>query len=271
MKLPLRTIIIDDEQLALDRLRRMLGSYADVFAIITEAHNGAEGLNLIEKHKPDLIFLDIEMPLLNGFEMLARVSAMPMVVFATAYDQYAIRAFEENSVDYLLKPIENERLQKTVEKIKFRTEPQVEHGAEAEEKIVSSEETKEFYTQNLLRLLEKMQPKQEMHALSVKSGERILLIPLTDASHFEAEDKYVFLNTLDGQQYLLNHTLATLEEKLPPHFLRVSRSAIVNTHQIGEIQRYFNGKYLLVMRDHKATSLHSGSTYGDAIRRLLSI
>lgn len=275
MKLPLRTIIIDDEQLALDRLRRMLGSYADVFDIIAEAHNGAEGLDLIEKHKPDLIFLDIEMPLLNGFEMLARVSAMPMVVFATAYDQYAIRAFEENSVDYLLKPIENERLQKTVEKLKSRTETSdagklgLEDKEQAE--VPAPEETKEFYTQNLLKLLEKMQPKQEMHALSVKSGERILLIPLTEASHFEAEEKYVFLNTLDGQQYLLNHTLTNLEEKLPPHFLRVSRSAIINTHQIGEIQRYFNGKYLLVMRDRKATSLQSGSTYGDAIRQLLSI
>ena len=275
MKLPLRTIIIDDEQLALDRLRRMLGGYGDVFDIINEAHNGAEGLGLIEKHKPDLIFLDIEMPLLNGFEMLARVSAMPMIVFATAYDQYAIRAFEENSVDYLLKPIETERLQKTVEKIKSRKETSVDGEALFKEgestKIAALGETKEFYTQNLLRLLEKMQPKQEMHALSVKSGERILLIPITNVSHFEAEDKYVFLNALDGQQYLLNHTLTSLEEKLPAHFLRVSRSAIINTHQIGEIQRYFNGKYLLIMRDRKATSLQSGSTYGDAVRQLLSI
>ncbi len=262
MKLPLRTILIDDEQLALDRLRRMLGNYGGVFDIIAEAHNGAEGLELIEKHKPDLIFLDIEMPLLNGFEMLARVSAMPMVVFATAYDQYAIRAFEENSVDYLLKPIENERLQKTVEKIKTRTESKEEAQAE---------EAKDFYSQNLLKLLEEIQPKQEMHALSVKSGERILLIPLTEVSHFEAEDKYVFLNTLDGQQYLINHTLTSLAEKLPPHFLRVSRSAILNTHQIAEIQRYFDSKYLLVLRDRKATSLQSGSTYGNAIRQLLSI
>jgi len=273
MKLPLRTILIDDEQLALDRLRRMLGSYSDVFDIIAEARNGAEGLDLIERQKPELIFLDIEMPLLNGFEMLAKVSAMPMVIFATAYDQYAIRAFEENSVDYLLKPIESERLQKTVEKIKSRAESRKEKKVEPEEPANAyiPEETKEFYTQNLLRLLEKMQPKQEMHALSVKSGERILLIPLTDVSHFEAEEKYVFLNALDGQQYLLNHTLTSLEEKLPTHFLRVSRSAIINTHQIGEIQRYFNGKYLLVMRDRKATSLQSGSTYGEAIRQLLSI
>jgi two-component system, LytTR family, response regulator len=259
MKLPLRTLLIDDEQLALNRLRRLLGDYTDTFDIIAEGHNGAEGLQLVEKHKPDLIFLDIEMPLLNGFEMLAKVSIMPMVVFATAYDQYAIRAFEENSVDYLLKPIENERLQKTVARVCDRV------------KLAQSEGGRPLYTNNLLQLLEKMQPKQEMHAISVKSGDRILLIPIGDVSHFEAEDKYVFLHTLDGQQYLVNHTLTALEEKLPAHFFRISRSAIVNTHQISEIQRYFNGKYILVLRDRKATSLHSGTTYGEAIRLLLDM
>lgn len=259
MKLPLRTLLIDDEQLALNRLRRLLNDYADTFEIIAEGHNGAEGLQLVEKHKPDLIFLDIEMPLLNGFEMLAKVSVMPMVVFATAYDQYAIRAFEENSVDYLLKPIENDRLQKTIAKVRERAE------------LSQAEGGRTPYSDNLMRLLEKMQPKQQMHALSVKSGDRILLIPLTDVSHFEAEDKYVFLNTLDGHQYLVNHTLTSLEEKLPTHFTRISRSAIVNTHQVSEIQRYFTGKYILVMRDRKATSLHSGTTYGESLRLLLDM
>ncbi len=259
MKLPLNTILIDDEQLAINRLRRLLGPYEDTFALLAEGHNGAEGLDLIVQHKPDLIFLDIEMPILNGFEMLAKVTTMPMVVFATAYDQYAIRAFEENSVDYLLKPIENDRLLKTVEKIRRRVE------------LTQVGGNRNPDSENLMRLLEKMQPKPEMFSLSVKSGERILLIPLTDVSHFEAEDKYVFLNTLDAQQYLVNHTLSVLEEKLPPHFVRISRSSIVNTHHISEIQRYFNGKYLLVMRDRKATSLQSGTTYGESIRLLLTL
>lgn len=259
MEFPLKTIIVDDEQLALNRLRRLLSSYTETFSIVAEGHNGAEGLELIEHHKPDLVFLDIEMPLLNGFEMLAKVTAMPMVVFATAYDQYAIRAFEENSVDYLLKPIESERLQKTIEKIRSRVE------------LVPKDISRNPYADNLLRLLEKMQPRQEMHSMSVKSGDRILMVPLQEVSHFEAEDKYVFLNTLAGQQYLVNQTLTVLEEKLPEHFLRISRSTIVNTHQIGEIQRYFNGKYILVLRDKKATSVQSGSTYGDAIRHLLAL
>ncbi len=259
MKLPLSTILIDDEQLALNRLKRLLGDYTDTFSILTEGRNGAEGLSLIETHRPDLIFLDIEMPLLNGFEMLAKVSVMPMVVFATAYDQYAIRAFEENSVDYLLKPIESERLQKTVEKVRSRAE------------LIGTGKAPNPYSENLMRLLEKMQPRPEMYSLSVKSGDRILLIPLTEVSHFEAEDKYVFLHTLDAQQYLVNHTLTTLEEKLPEHFVRISRSCIANTHHINEIQRYFNGKYILVMRDRKASSLQSGTTYGEAIRLLLNL
>lgn len=259
MKLPLKTILIDDEQLAINRLKRLLNNYTDTFEIIGEGQNGQIGLELIEKHTPDLIFLDIEMPLLNGFEVLARVSTMPMVVFATAYDQYAIRAFEENSLDYLLKPIENERLQRTIEKIRERVE------------LASKDSIRNPTSENLMRLLEKMQTKPEMHSLSVKSGDKIMLIPLTEISYFEAEDKYVFLNTQDGKQYLVQHTLTTLEEKLPSHFLRISRSAIVNTHHISEIQRYFNGKYIITVRDRKSTSLQSGSTYSEAIRHLLDL
>ncbi|RZL14999.1 MAG: response regulator, partial [Pedobacter sp.] len=104
-----KTIVIDDEQLARQRIKRLLKEY-DEIEIIAEAENGAEGLLLIEQHQPDLIFLDIEMPVLNGFEMLAKLTHQPKVVFTTAYDQYAIKAFEEGSIDYLLKPVELERL-----------------------------------------------------------------------------------------------------------------------------------------------------------------
>lgn len=258
MHFPLKTILIDDEQLALSRLRRLLEKHTDTFTIVSEAKNGAEGLVEIDKHRPDVIFLDIEMPLLNGFEMLSKLSKMPLVVFSTAYDQYAIRAFEENSVDYLLKPVENERLLKTIEKIKNISEAAGRHSGGFNP-----------YSENLLRLLEEMKPKREIFSLSVKSGDRILLIPMTEITHFEAEEKYVFLNTLDGQKYLLNYTLTSLEEKLPNHYLRVSRAGIVNSHHIKEIQKHFNGKYVIVMRDRKASQVTSGSTYGDAIRHLL--
>lgn len=258
MQFPLKTILIDDEPLALSRLRRLLEKHSDVFAIVSEARNGAEALVEIDKYNPDIIFLDIEMPLLNGFEMLAKLTKMPLVIFSTAYDQYAIRAFEENSVDYLLKPVENDRLVKTIEKIR--------NIAKAGTNGMAGVNP---YSENLLRLLEEMKPKKEIFSLSVKSGDRILLIPLTEITHFEAEEKYVFLNTLDGQKYLLNYTLTSLEEKLPKQYLRISRAGIVNSHHIKEVQKHFNSKYVIIMRDRKASQLTSGSTYGDVIRHLL--
>jgi two-component system LytT family response regulator len=258
MTFPLKTVLIDDEPLALSRLRRLLEKHPDTFDIVSEAKNGAEGLVEIDRHNPQVIFLDIEMPLLNGFEMLSKLTKMPLVVFSTAYDQYAIRAFEENSVDYLLKPVENDRLLKTIDKIRNILKAGFKTG-----------DSNNPYSDNLLRLLEEMKPKKEIFSLSVKSGDRILLIPLTEITHFEAEEKYVFLNTLDGQKYLLNYTLTSLEEKLPAHYLRISRAGIVNSHHIKEIQKHFNGKYMVVMRDRKISQLQSGSTYSEVIRHLL--
>jgi two-component system, LytTR family, response regulator len=249
----LKTIIIDDEPLAISRLKRLLSRYEADFNIIAEAKNGKEGLELIEKHQPELIFLDIEMPEMNGFEMLSKLSYMPIVVFATAFDQYAIRAFEENSIDYLLKPIEAERLEKTVEKLKKFQQKPVDNP----------------FNTNLLEMLEKLKPKKEMHSISVKSGERILFIPLIDIAFFEAEDKYVMLNTIDGKRHVTNSTVAALEEKLPDNFLKVSRAAIINTKTIKEVQKSFNGKYIVILKDVKASKIKTGSTFGDNLKKLM--
>ncbi|MBN8823379.1 MULTISPECIES: LytTR family transcriptional regulator DNA-binding domain-containing protein [unclassified Spirosoma] len=260
MTFPLKTILIDDEALAISRLRRLLDKHRDTFDIIGEASNGAEGLTLIEAEHPDIIFLDIEMPLLNGFEMLAKVTTVPMVVFATAFNQYAIRAFEENSVDYLLKPIEADRLTRTAQKIRNLVE-----------RNESNYPVSNPMTDSVMRLLAQMQPKKEIYSISVKTGEKIILIPLSDIAYFEAEDKYVFLATLDGQKYLTSYTLTTLNEKLPDTFVRISRSVMVNRHKIGEIHRHFDGKFVLAMNDRKGTKLTSGSTYGEAVRQLMEL
>lgn len=260
MTFPLKTILIDDEPLAINRLRRLLGKHSDTIDIIGEAANGAEGLTLIEAEQPDLIFLDIEMPLLNGFEMLSRVTAMPLVVFATAFDQYAIRAFEENSIDYLLKPIEADRLTRTIQKIRAMVERNdMQHTGSNP------------MTESMMKLLAQMQPKKEIYSISVKTGEKIILIPLSDIVYFEAEDKYVFLATTDGQKYLTTYTLTTLNDKLPDSFVRISRSALVNRHKIAEIHRHFDGKFLLAMNDKKGTKLTTGSTYSDAVRQLMEL
>lgn len=250
----MKTILIDDEPLAIGRLKRLLGKYED-FEIIDEAKDGQEGLEKIEIYQPDVVFLDIEMPVLTGFEMLARLEFMPLVVFATAYDQYAIRAFEENSIDYLLKPIEADRLEKTVEKLR---------------KLKSSSANSSMNS-SLLKLIEQFKPKKEVHSMAVKSGEKILFIPLHEISFFEAEEKYVFLNTTEGKQYLTNYTITALEEKLPENFVRVSRSSIVNSLIIKELQKYFSGKYLVIMRDTKNSKIETGSTYGDNLKKLMEI
>ena len=251
-----KTILIDDEKLAISRLERLLSKYTDTFEIIDHAHNGAEGLLKIESQKPDLIFLDIEMPMMTGFEMLSHLSYMPMIVFATAYDEYAIKAFEENSIDYLLKPIEADRLEITIQKL---------------QKVAKNHsETKDF-GKNLMQILEQMKPKKEINAISVKSGNKILLIALNEISYFEAEDKYVFLITLDGNKYLTSYTIANLEEKLPDYFIRVSRAVIIHSHFVKELEKHFNGKYMITMRDKSKNKINTGSSFSDNIKKLFEL
>ncbi len=245
-----RTILIDDEPLAIGRLKRLLGLYED-FDIVAEAQNGLEGKELIENLKPDLIFLDIEMPLMNGFEMLAALQYVPRVVFSTAYDQYALKAFEENSVDYLLKPIEQDRLDKTVAKLRAFKQSNMPQGL-------------------IEQLIHQLNPKKEMSSISVKTGDKIIFLSLKEISYFMADGKYVFVNTLDGNQYLISQTLQGLEEKLPDGFVRISRSAIVQQGAIKEMEKYFSGKYLVKMNDAKQSKLESGSTYAENLKNLLS-
>ena len=247
------TLLIDDEPIALGRLKRLLTQFDDLIEVVDEALNGLEGIQKIETLRPNLLFLDIEMPQMTCFEMLSRLSYMPMVVFVTAYDQYAIKAFEENSIDYLLKPVEKERLAKTMDKLRnLRPE---------QEQTLSQE--------SLRQLIGSMVPKKEMHSISVKSGDKILFVPLSDISFFQAEDKYVLLNTVDNKQYLMNYTITSLEEKLPSNFVRVSRSTIVNSSKIREMERYFTGKYMIVMLDQKQTKIETGSTYQENVKRLM--
>jgi two-component system LytT family response regulator len=218
----------------------------DEIEIIGEAENGAEGLETIESLKPDLIFLDIEMPVLNGFEMLARLIHQPKVVFTTAYDQYAIKAFEEGSIDYLLKPIELERLDKTIKKLKLT------NLAPAQ---VPIEE-----------LIRQIQGKKSIKTLTVKLGDKILLIKLDDIVHIQAEDKYVFLHTVDGKKHLTDFTLSTLEEKLPEEFLRIHRSEIINTEYIKEIRKGFNGALIFVLNNFDETRVTSSRSNSEALR-----
>lgn len=239
------TIIIDDEQLARQRIKRLLSAYPEI-KIIAEAENGAEGLLKIEELKPHLIFLDIEMPVLNGFEMLAKLNHSPKVVFTTAYDQYAIKAFDEGSIDYLLKPIELDRLEKTINKLKQTN--------------LASDPVK------IEDLIRQIQGKKAIKTLTVKLGDKIILVKLSDITHVQAEDKYVFLHTIDGKKHLTDFTLTTLEEKLPEEFVRIHRSELINTDHIKEIRKGFNGALVFVLDGKDEVRLTSSRSNSEALR-----
>jgi len=179
---------------------------------------------------------------------------MPLVVFATAFEDYAIRAFEENSIDYLLKPVEPERLERTVQKLN---------------KLHTGE--KQAYNQQLLQLLGQLKPKKELTSISVKLGERILIVRLEETAYFEAEDKYVYLYTLDRKKYLIDYSLTALEEKLPPLFMRISRSLIINRDCVKEISKYFSGRYIFLLSDKAQSKLTSGLSYAEKIREMFEI
>jgi two-component system, LytTR family, response regulator len=251
----LTTLLIDDEPLAISRLQRLLLQFPTDFEVIGNANDGKSALELIAQLQPEIIFLDIEMPEMNGFELLAQLEHMPLVVFATAYDQYAIRAFEENSIDYLLKPIELERLEKTVEKLrKFQQKP-----------------LENPFNADLMALLETLKPKKNIHAISVKIGDRIIFIPISEIAYFEAEDKYVFLYTISGKKHLTNYTITSLENKLPTSFVRISRAAIVNTVEIKELNKEFNGNYVIEIKDIQKTRLRTGATYVEQLKKWMEL
>ncbi len=247
-----KTLIIDDEELARFRLRRLLNNYSELIEIAGEAINGEDGIEKIEKLRPDLIFLDVEMPVYNGFEMLSRLKETPKVIFTTAYDQYAIKAFEEDSIDYLLKPIEAERLDLTVRKL---------------EKL-SENDRRDLPLDSLMRQLN---IRKERKTLTIKIGDRILLIKPEDVAFIQAEDKYVFLHCLDGKKHLTDFTVAGLEEKLSDSFVRINRGTIINQDHISEIRKGFNGSLVFILKDKENSRVSSSRRYGEALREHFEI
>lgn len=245
----IRTILIDDEELACKRLRKLLGKYDDV-KIIDEARNGNEAIEKIETLRPDVIFLDIQMPGLDGFDVVRRLTVKPFIVFATAYDEYALKAFEENSVDYLLKPIEQKRLDAAMEKLR---------------RLFDASKLK--LSENVERLLSQI-ASHPLKRLQVKTGDKILLFNVNDVVYFEAKNKYTFLHTMD-HEHIIDFTLAELEAKLDrASFIRIHRSIIINVNYIRELVKWFGGKYKIRLKDKNGTELVVSRGYVDQIRSL---
>lgn len=248
----LTTILIDDETIARTRLRRLLSNYDDLFLIIAEAKNGDEGLEMIKRLKPDVIFLDIQMPGKTGFEILNELDVFPIVIFCTAYEEFALQAFNTMALDYLVKPVEQERLQLTVDKLKMA------RGTVTKSQLNA-----------LMDLVGQQVETKKIHSIPHKIGDRVILIKPDKITYFSANEKYVDFYTLDGGKYMTELSLRKLEEKLPDNFKRVQRGVIVNSNHIREFRKYFRGKYILVLDDVNHTKLETGRSYAEEIKDII--
>lgn len=249
---PYTTIIIDDEAIARQRLSQLLGEYNQQFQLIAEAKNGIEGAELINTLKPDLIFLDIQMPGKTGFEMLELLEHIPQVVFCTAYEEFALKAFNTLALDYLVKPVEKERLQLTLDKLNR-----------------NSNKIPKLQVDTLLELVRKQYEHKKLQSIPHKIGDRVLLIKTNKITHFSATDKYVEFYTNDGKRYLTELSLKKLTDRLPENFMQVHRATIVNLDFIKEYRKYFRGKYILVLDDLNNTKLETGRSFTNSIRELI--
>ncbi|MBL4708742.1 MAG: response regulator transcription factor [Flavobacteriales bacterium] len=240
-----KAIVVDDEELGRSRLKKLLLSHSDQIDIIGEAADGEEGLALAEALKPEIIFLDIQMPVMDGFEMLQQISYYPRIIFTTAYDEYALKAFEENSIDYLLKPIEKGRLAKSIGKLDLL-------------KI----ETANTQIQQLLQKLNT----EYLSSIMVSIGDRMIPVKVENIVYFHAEDKYIFIHDKLGEKYLISASLVELEGKLDDSFIRIHRAYIINRNYVLEIQKSFNGKlnFLMGAIDKR---IMSSSSYTPFIRK----
>lgn len=249
MNQPYKTIVIDDEPAARRLMKNLLQEHASVINVIAEAGNGREAIRQIEEMQPDLIFLDIQMPDLTGFEVLEQISVKPNVIFTTAYEQYAIKAFESFSIDYLLKPIKEERLQQSIQKLQS-----------------FGRLNQSLNLESLQDIIRQFQAPPKATALPIKTGDRIILLRFEQITYLEAQDKYVYVFTTEGHKYLTDQSLNSLSEKLPGQFYRIQKSYIINKEKVREMHRHFNSRYLFIMDDKTGTRLTSGRTYHDSIR-----
>jgi two-component system LytT family response regulator len=231
MNQKIRAVIIEDEEPARQLLKTFLQSFEQI-DLVGECSDGFSGLKTINDVQPDLVFLDIQMPRLTGFELLELLDDLPEIVFTTAYDEYALKAFELNAVDYLMKPFSKQRLSQAIDKVTERF------------KLKSNSREK------LGKLVEQMQHKSRpLERVVVKSGSKIHIIPVQDIEQVEAQDDYVMLHTAQGR-FMKKETMSAMEQNLPEeHFIRIHRSNIVNVSQIQRIEQYGKESYLLILKN----------------------
>lgn len=245
---PLRAYLVDDEPLALERLSRLLANY-DEMEIAGSATDPAQALSFLsgaDGKSVDVLFLDIQMPGMTGFELLARLAEQPFVIFTTAYDEYALRAFEVNSIDYLLKPVEAEQLERAVGKLE-RLRPVAKPAWQQSEEL----------PQLLRELASSLRSEHHEYPRRIASrvGERISFLDLDAVTHFQALDKLTYA-VAEDRKHSVDQTIADLERRLDPaRFLRIHRAVLVNVDWIHEVNSWFAGKVVLTLKDSRHTQL----------------
>lgn len=236
MNRKLKTIIIDDESLARQIIKQYLSNFPEI-ELIDECSNGFDAVKSVSNYKPDFIFLDVQMPKLTGFEMLELIENPPFIIFTTAYDNFAIKAFEINAVDYLLKPFSPERLKAAIEKLKLNIASQ--NASVQVEKISNY-------------IIEKV---DYLERIAVKDGSNIFVINIEEINWIEAQDDYVLIYT-NEKKYLKNNTMKYYENHLNPNdFVRIHRSFLVNLKKIKKLELFGKDSYKVILIDNKSLSV----------------
>ena len=224
----IRAIIVDDEDLARQVVREMLKTHPEI-DIVGECANGFDAVKAVSELKPDLMFLDVQMPKLDGFEVLELVASEVAVIFATAYDEHAIRAFEVHAVDYLLKPFRAERLTDALERAKERI---------GKKPLAAPDQ-----------LAATARPEEYTERIVVKDGTRVHIFPAAKLDYAEAQDDYVALAS-QGKKYLKQQTISSLEASLDPrNFVRVHRSYLVNLEKVTRLEPYGKDSHIAILSD----------------------
>lgn len=247
----IRTVVVDDEAPARRRIIGLLDSHADI-EVVGEAGSGREAVSSIRKLKPDLLFLDVQMPEGGGFDVLRSLDedCPPAIIFVTAYDEFALRAFDSNAIDYLLKPYDSERFDRALQRVR---------------RLLRSEES--LPDQRLDALLQGLDRRRSPDRYAVRDAERIKLIQTPEIQWIQAAGKYVELYC--GQRvHLLRKGIGEIEKELDPDiFIRIHRSLIVNLDYVSELRRWSGSEFLFCLKD--GTQLRSGRSYLQAVKQLL--
>ncbi len=247
----LRTVLVDDELAARKRLRELLKEHKSVIKIIGEADNGDAAIEKINKLQPDLLFLDIHLAQMNAFSIIEKFTCEPYVIFVTGYDQYAIQAFEYNALDYLLKPIEQQRLEKTIQRI--------------------SDTPKKLQLKNTINDLKHQIQLPTLTMLQARIGDTIHIANVEDVLYFEAEDYYCAVYTTEKKKLLIRMSLQELELRLPKdRFFRIHRKYIVNKFHIRLFRKPVGRAMEIILDDCALTALTVSRSYNSATRQALS-